>query len=64
MQAVKPLIGNGDHRPVGFNGAKWVIGDLGILRAGERVEQGRFADIRETNDANTESHQASLGEGQ
>ena len=54
-QRVEPLVGDGDDADVGLDGAERVVLGLG-LGAGERVEQGAFADVGQTDDSACEAH--------
>src|SRR5271155_3009320 len=51
-------VGNGDVADVGLNRAKRIIGRLRRSRLRQRVEERRFADIRQTHDAALEAHEA------
>ena len=46
----EPLVGHGDHAHVGLDGAEGEVRRL-CLRIRKAVEKGRFADVRQTDDA-------------
>ena len=43
-------IRDGDHPDIRVDRAKGIVGGLGLACAGDRIEQGGFANIRETDD--------------
>ena len=47
----EPRVGHGDDADVRIDGAKRVVRRLRLLRAGDGVEEGGFADVWETDDA-------------
>ena len=55
-QHVKARIGHGDVADIGLDGAEGIIGRLGRGRLRQRVEQGRFADIGQADNAAFETH--------
>jgi hypothetical protein len=55
-QRVEPRIGHRDLADVGLDRAERIIGRLRRLRLRQRVEQGRFADIGQTDDTAFETH--------
>src|SRR5689334_8906098 len=52
----EPFVGHGNAPDIRLNGAERIIRGLGGLRRRQRVEERRFADIRQTNDAAIETH--------
>jgi hypothetical protein len=55
-QPVEPRVGHGNLADVGLDRAKGIVGRLGCLRLGKRIEEGRFADVRQADDAAAEAH--------
>ena len=53
--AVEPLVGHGDHADVGIDGAERVVGRLRFC-CGEGIEDGAFADIRQSDDPAIQGH--------
>ena len=51
-----PLVRHGDPPDIRFDGAERVIRRFCRSGCGERIEQGRFADIRQSDNATTETH--------
>ena len=55
----EPCIGHGDDADVGLDGAERIVRRLGLGGAAderERVEERRFADVREADDADGKAH--------
>ena len=50
-QLVQPRIGHRHNAGVRLNGAERIVGSLRILRAGQGVEQGRFAHVGQAHDS-------------
>ena len=59
-QGVNALVGNGDRRLVGLDGAEGIVGGLRILRLGKGVEESGFAHIGQADDADAERHDDSF----
>ena len=55
-QLVEPRVGYRDLPDIGLDGAEGIIGRLRRLRLGERIEEGRLADIGQADDAAFEAH--------
>ena len=55
-QLVEPRIGHGDIADIRLDGAERIIRRLRRRRLRQRVEEGRFADVRQTDDAAFETH--------
>ena len=55
-QHLKARIGHRDVADVGLDGAEGIIGRLRRRRLRQSVEQGRFADVGQTDDAAFETH--------
>src|ERR1043166_556635 len=55
---IEPLIRDGDAADIGLARRERIFRRLGRLRRGQRVEQGRFADIRQADNAAVETHLA------
>src|SRR5262249_15198230 len=55
-ELVQPRIGHGDAADIGLDGAEWIVGRLRRLGGGERIEQGRLADIGQADDPTVETH--------
>src|SRR6202034_1958973 len=56
-ERLQPRIGHAHHPGVRINGAEGIV-LRGALRAGGGVEEGRSADVRQTDDAAADGHQA------
>ena len=54
----EPLVRHRDPPDIGLDRAEWIIRRIGRGGRGERVEQGRFADIRQSDNAAGKSHGA------
>jgi hypothetical protein len=57
-QLVEPLVGHAHLADVRLDGAERIIGGLCRCRLRQRVEQGGFADVRQTHDAAFKAHDA------
>ena len=55
-QRVEPRVGHSDFADIGLDRAERKIRRLRRCGAGQRVEKGRFADVRQTDDAHFETH--------
>ena len=55
-ELVEPRIGHGDAADVRLDGAERIVGRLRRLGGGERIEQGRLADIGQADDSTVETH--------
>ena len=55
-ELVEPRIGHGDAADIGLDGAERIVGRLRRLGGGERIEQGRLADIGQADDSTVETH--------
>ena len=55
-QRVEARIGHRDLADIGLDGAEGIIGRLRRRRRGQRIEQRRFADVRQADDAAFETH--------
>ena len=53
---VEPRIGDRDPADIGLDRAEGIIGRLRRRRLGQRIEQGRFADIGQADDTATKTH--------
>ena len=53
--AVEPLVGDGDPADVRLDGAEGIVGRFGRRGRGQRVEEGRLADVRQADDAALEA---------
>ena len=58
-QPVEPRIGNRDLADVRLDRAKGIVGRLRRLRLGQRVEEGRLADVRQADDTAFKAHGSS-----
>ena len=58
-ELVEPRIGHGDFADIRLDGAERIVRRLRRRRLGQRVEQGRLADIGQADDTAFESHDAS-----
>jgi len=54
-QTLQPLVGNVHHPHIGIDRAEGIVGRFGSC-AGDRIEQGRFADIGQTDDSGHKRH--------
>ena len=52
---VQPLVGHADDAHVGVDGAEGIVGCLRLGRS-QRVENGGFADVGQTDDTAVQSH--------
>jgi len=59
----QPIVRHGDAADIGLDRAERIIGRVCGRRCGQRVEQGRLADIRQSDDTAGESHAAELQSG-
>ena len=59
-KSFQPLIGHCHFTDIRLNGAKWIIGSLRRRGFRQRVEEGRFADIRQADDAAFKTHDSSV----
>ena len=57
-ELVEPRIGDRDLADIGLDRAEWIIGRLRRLGLGQRVEQGRLADVGQADDTAFETHDA------
>ena len=57
-ERVEPRIGHGDVAHVRLDGAERIIRRLRRRRLGERVEEGRLADVRQPDNAHLQAHDA------
>jgi len=55
-ELVESRIGHGDAADIGLDGAERIVGRLRRLSGGERIEQGRLADIGQADDSAVETH--------
>ena len=53
---VEPRIGHRDPADIGLDRAEWIIGRLRRGGLGQRIEKGRFADVRQADNAAAEAH--------
>jgi len=58
-QPVEPRIGNRDLADVRLDRAEGIVGRLRRLRLGQRVEEGRLADVRQADDTAFKAHGSS-----
>ena len=58
-QRVEPGIGDRDLPDIGFDRAERIIGRLRRLSLGQRIEQGRLADVGQADDTAFEAHDSS-----
>ena len=54
LQHLQPRIGHGHHADVRIDGAKRIIGRLGLAGAGDGIKQSRFADVGQTDDSGSQ----------
>ena len=55
-QFVEPLIGHADFADVRLDRTERIVRRLRRRRLRQRIEKGRFADVRQTDDATLEAH--------
>ena len=55
-ELVEARIGDRDLADVGLDRAERIVGRLRRLRLGQRVEEGRLADVRQADDAAFKAH--------
>ena len=60
LQHRQPRVRHGHHADVGIDGAERIVGRLRLPRPGDGVEQGRLADVGETDDSGSEHVRSSL----
>ena len=53
---VEPLVGHRDAADIGLDRAEGIIGRLRRGGFGQRIEKGRFADVRQADDAAAKAH--------
>ena len=51
LQMGQTLIRQRNDGVIGFDGAEGIIGGLGVLRAGQRIKDGAFADVGQADNA-------------
>ena len=55
-QLVEPLVRHADLADIGLDGAERIVGRLRRRRLRQRVEEGRLADVRQSDDAAFKAH--------